>query len=214
MTNNLMTNKLMTNNLMTNKLMTNNLILNLIFYMFILTDGLKINTIHNSIGKWSLLYTSDICFNKELVLDINPSRNLLNELDVKISIIYKKSFYKYKKTISFVTKDINCDITDTENIECNLKFLTSEKYIQSFGIIDFPQITEKYDSSYQNIIIPTSKIYINCNKLYIFFNNHNYIFDRIVNVPKEKENIVSQTFVLSNLLSFFIGKIFENFMHY
>jgi hypothetical protein len=48
---------------------------------------------------------------------------------------------------------------------------------------------------------------------HLIFNNHDYIFDKIVNVPKEKENIVSHTFVLSNLLSFFIGKIFENIIH-
>lgn len=181
--------------------------------MSILVDGLKINSIHNNIGKWSLLYTSNLCLDDDIILDIKPSNVVENELDIKLSIICQNHFINTKKIISFVTKEIDCEITNDKNIKCNLIFVRSEKYIQSLGIIDFPQIIKKYDSSYQNENIMTSDIYMYNNRLHIYFNNHDYIFDRIVNVPKEKENIVSQTFVISNLLSFFIGKIFENIIH-
>jgi len=202
---------------------------NFIFYIILCpTYALKINrinnpiqnSIYNSIGKWSLLYTSNICVNDDLILDIKLSRLVENELDIKLSLICKNHFINTKKIISFVTKELdNTDDTDytdntrNKNIKCNLIFLTSERFIQSFGIIDFPEVIKKYDSSYQSENVLSSDIYIDNNKLYIHFNNHDYIFDRILNIPNEKENIISKTFILSNLLSFFFGKIFENMIN-
>ena len=176
-------------------------------------NGLKINSINNVIGQWSLLYTSNLCFNDELLLDIRPTKILSNDLDIKLIITCKNHFVNTQKILSFIAKDVECDLINTEKINCKIIFLTSEKYIQSLGIIDFPQIIKKYDSSYQYNNILESNIFINYNKLYIYFNNHNYIFDRIINVPRQKENIISLTFILSNLLSLAFGKILENITH-
>jgi hypothetical protein len=188
-----------------------------------LIDCLRINSIDNAIGKWSLLYTSNICFTDDLLLDIKPSTILENlnlnqnqyeyDFDIKLTITCRNHFINTQKILSFITKEVECDLIDSNKINCNLLFLTSEKYIQSLGIIDFPQIIKKYNSSYQYENMLKSNVYINCDKLYIYFNNHNYIFEKIINVSQQKENIISQTFIMSNLLSFAFGKLFDNIMH-
>ena len=196
-----------------------------IFQILTLIDCLRINSIDNAIGKWSLLYTSNICFTDDLLLDIKPSTILENrnkyhnknqieyDFDIKLTITCRNHFINTQKILSFITKEVECDLIDSNKINCNLLFLTSEKYIQSLGIIDFPQIIKKYDSSYQYENILRSNVYINCDKLYIHFNNHNYIFEKIINVSQQKENIISQTFIMSNLLSFIFGKLFDNIAH-
>jgi hypothetical protein len=147
-------------------------------------------------------------------LSINPLYD--KELSVKIK--------RYQKNNIFIqTKIINCNVLDINYNEyninshkiCNLIVLNTEKYIKSIGIFEFPLIAIKYKSGMNPQYNIEWKLNNEINRLYIYFDNNTYIFERNYkdNFLSEEQMITTNTFLLTNLISFFIGKFLEKTLH-
>lgn len=54
------------------------------------------------------------------------------------------------------------------------------------------------------------------NRLYIFLDSYTYVFEKkIIDIKKNNnyDNITTNTFLLTNLISFFLGKLLEKTIH-
>ena len=122
------------------------------------------NFLDPAIGRWKLLYTDSILYNKknDCYLDIFPfsNGNDQNKLSVEINRIEKKNILILRKKITSKTVCFTpstlldtiqplssqttiklCNLQKINNKtknKCSLVILTSEKFIQSIGIFQIP----------------------------------------------------------------------------
>ena len=163
----------------------------LLFYYFCLLllfviDGFLLNNFDSAIGKWSLLYTTNIIFDNinNIELCIKPEYNT-NSVKVKI----KK--YEYNGLITFtkilesnILENNNYDYKYDDNLEikcgeqCCMIILNSEKYLKSIGMFDFPYFAVKYKSIMKPKCLIGWKVDKLLNRLYIYFDNHYYVFEK------------------------------------
>ncbi len=179
-------------------------------------QSLTINKFDSVIGKWKLLYSNNYNFNDNYCeLCIKP--NILND-DLYVKI--KK--YEYSGFITF-TKVIETSVIESnENVinikcgeECSMIILNSEKYLKSIGIFDFPYFAIKYKSIMKPKYIIIWKIDKLLNRLYIYLDNHIYVFERNYydKFSSNQQIITADTFLITNLISFLLGKILESTFH-
>ena len=185
----------------------------------------RTNMFDNAIGKWKLLYNDNMNIkNNNFDIDISPLDNRIDQLSVKIRR------YEFKNIVT-LTKMINCKVYGTsceelKNMEeclilddkdklCSLLILDTEKYIKSVGIFEFPSFSLKYNSAMNPkyfIIWRVDKV---LNRLYIYFDNYTYVFEKIIcdSSSVKVENITTNTFLLTNLISFLLGKLLDKTIH-
>jgi len=195
----------------------------LLFYYFclllFLIDGFLLNNFDSAIGKWSLLYTTNIIFDNinNIELCIKPEYNS-NGVKVKI----KK--YEYNGLITF-TKILESNILENndynDNLEikcgeqCCMIILNSEKYLQSIGMFDFPYFAVKYKSIMKPKCLIGWKVDKLLNRLYIYFDNHYYVFERnnYDIFSRKTHSITADAFLITNIISFVLGKFLESTFH-
>ena len=195
----------------------------LLFYYFFLfifcCNGFVLNNFDSAIGKWSLLYTTNVIFDNmnNIELCIKPEYNS-NNVNVKI----KK--YEYNGLITF-TKILESNIL--ENIECEDKLdikcgeqccmiiLNSEKYLKSIGIFEFPYLAIKYKSIIKPKCLIGWKVDKLLNRLYIYFDNNYYVFEKNYydNYYNKQNSITTDIFLITNVISFVFGKFLESTFH-
>jgi hypothetical protein len=199
----------------------------LIFYK---VYSFNINFFDPAIGNWKLLYCDNQILNLEknkCELSIFPSDNKSHKLAIKIR--------KYEKKLGFIifTKIINsnayyhsCALIDNIKNDlivenpvqsyCSLIILTAEKSISSIGIFDFPYFALKYKSGMMPKYLIKWKIDNSLNRLYIFLDNHSYVFERkLIEIKKNNnyDNITTNAFLLTTIISFLLGKFLEKTIH-
>jgi hypothetical protein len=202
-----------------------NLFTSLILINLYITYSFKINVFDNAIGKWKLLYsTNKYLRNNKFDLVINPCKDNIDEVCVKI----KK--YEYNNIITY-TKIVNCavqnnccdDLADSDkcslSIEdgelCTLLILKTEKYIKSIGVFEFPYFGIDYISGMNPRYLISWKVDNILDRLYIFFDKNTYVFEKNMydKIEDNNERITTNFFLITNLLSFFLGKFLEKFIH-
>jgi len=200
-------------------------------YLNFLTNIYSLSKLEPTIGRWKLLYTDSILYNKknDCYLDIFPIDNNRNKLSIEINRIEKKNIMILRKKITSKTvcitdpkksdikspKIINCNSVINNN-KCSLVILTSEKFIQSIGIFQIPYFGINYKSEMRPEYLITWDFDIQLNRLYIYLDNNKYIFERNLLDTSEITNekvITTNTFIISNIISFVFGKILENIFH-
>ena len=203
--------------------------MNIYLYIFLsfinYTICFKINTFDSAIGKWRLLYSSNkFLNNNKFKLTINPCKKELDEICVTIKRCESNNLVTYTKIINCSIKNNSCeDLNETEkcalSIEdgelCSLIVLKTEKYIKSIGIFDFPYFAIEYISGMNPRYSISWKVDNNIGRLYIYFDNNTYIFEKIYFDKSEENNdrITTNAFLITNLLSFFLGKFLEKTIH-
>jgi len=189
------------------------------------TYSFKTHFFDNAIGNWKLLYSDNILLdnNKDkCCLTIFPINDSINEiLSVKIKRLEKNSIFTQTKLINCNVYNTGCDeitgmcLDELEGKICTLLILNTEKYIKSIGIFEFPFLAVKYKSGLNpqyNLIWNVDNI---TNRLYIYFNDNTYVFERYMkdDYLMNEQMITTNTFLLTNLISFFIGKFLEKTIH-
>ena len=166
---------------------------------------------------------------------INYKKN--NNINLKITQDYKKEnnilFLQIKRyeynNFFILTKNINCNIYDincldyicnTDNINslikdnkiCSLVILNTQKYIKSIGIFELAFKGIEYKSEMKPNYYIQWRVDNILNRLYIEIDNNTYVFEKIFydNNYIINNKITINTFLLSNLISFLLYKIFEN----
>ena len=171
------------------------------------------------IGKWKLLYTDNTLFipnkkNNQCNLDIYPS-DKPNKLYVEINRYENINFMLQKKTVNSNVFCVSCELDEESNRQCSLLILQSQKLIQSIGIFEIPYFAMDYKSGMSPEYFIKWKVDIQQNRLYIYLNNTYYIFEKNyydLDINNEK-TITTNAFLLSNLISFIIGKLLQNIFH-
>jgi hypothetical protein len=191
-----------------------------IFSFYTITSGLNYNKYFEpAIGKWKLLYTDNTLFipnkkNNQCNLDIYPS-DTANKLYVEINRYENRNFILQKKTVNTNVFCKSCELDEESNRQCSLFVLQSQKLIQSIGIFEIPYFTMDYKSGMNPEYFIKWKVDIPQNRLYIYLNNTYYIFEKNyydLDINNEK-TITTNAFLLSNLISFIIGKLLQNIFH-
>jgi hypothetical protein len=176
---------------------------------YTLSNCFKINLFDNAIGKWKLLYSSNkfITNNKKFNICINPCKENIDEVCVKIKRYESNNFITYSKII-------NCALSNdmNNNQVCSLLVLKTEKYIKSIGIFEFPYFAVEYISGMR------PKYFLNWrvdnSRLYIVLDNNTYIFEKMVyDESSDETKITTNAFIITNLLSFLFGKFLEKTFH-
>ena len=193
------------------------------FYYFQLSKSFKINNYDSVIGKWKLLYTTNIIFNNEnyCELCIKPSLNK-NDLYVKIKKYESYGFITFTKVVEssiiensgdVINLDYKIDIKCGE--ECSMIILNSEKYLKSIGIFEFPYFATKYKSEMKPQYLIGWKVDKLLNRLYIYLDKHTYIFERNYydKFSSREQIITADTFIITNLISLLLGKFLESTLH-
>lgn len=198
-----------------------------IFFIFLnylkLTQQFKINNFDSVIGKWKLLYTTNIIFNNEnyCELCIKPSINK-NDLYVKIKKYESNGLITFTKVVESSIIENKCDALDLEykidvkcGEECCMIILNSEKYLKSIGIFEFPYFASKYKSEMKPKYFIGWKVDKLLNRLYIYLDKHTYIFERNYydKFSSREQIITADTFLITNLISFILGKLLESTLH-
>lgn len=203
--------------------------INIIYYIFSIIIikqilSFKLSSYEPVIGNWKLLYSDNIFFenyqndNNNFDLQIFPLRN--DELSVKIKRYETFDLITYTKLVSCKAyqtdcKDlIGCDVDNIDENMCTLLILTAEKNIKSIGIFDFPYLPINYTSTMRPKYFIIYKIDLVLNRLYILFENNIYVFQRDkINKIVQDEKITTNTFFISNFVSFLLGKLLEKTIH-
>jgi len=103
-----------------------------------------------------------------------------------------------------------------KNEFCSLVILTAEKSISSIGIFDFPYFAVKYKSGMSPKYLIKWKVDNLLNRLYLYIDEHTYVFEKDFFKSfknNDYENITTNTFLLTNLISFLLGKLLEKTIH-
>jgi hypothetical protein len=198
------------------------IILSLIPILFNKILSFKLNTYEPAIGKWNLLYSNNNIEqkHKKLCLDIHPLKN--NEISVKIKRYESYNLITYIKIVKCKAYNNNCEeLLDKDNclVElnddedgniCSLIVLTAEKNIKSIGMFEFPYFSINYNSGFNPEYTIVFKVDNNLDRLYIYFDKNIYVFQRKKNEQiLDDDNIISNTFIISNIISFILGKLLE-----
>jgi hypothetical protein len=173
------------------------------------------------IGNWKLLYTDNkhLYNNNNLYVQIYPIKE--NELSVKIKRCESSNFVTYTKIIKCLAYYNDCDdekcmiANDFNDGEvCSLIVLKSEKYIKSIGIFEFPYFTQDYITGLNPKYMIIYKIDTQLNRLYIYFDKNKYVFQRNIDkIYKKEERVTTNVFLITNLISFYLGKLLEKFIN-
>ena len=195
----------------------------LLFYYFCLLlfviDGFLLNNFDSAIGKWSLLYTTNIIFDNinNIELCIKPEYNS-NSVKVKIKKYEYNGFITFTKILESNILENN-DYNDNLEIKCGeqccMIILNSEKYLQSIGMFDFPYFGIKYKSIMKPKCLIGWKVDKLLNRLYIYFDNHYYVFKRnnYDIFSRKTHSITADAFLITNIISFVLGKFLESTFH-
>lgn len=163
------------------------ILLNLLLRFFLLY-GFKINSFEPIIGNWRLLYTNGkYSKDNRLSLKIIPFNNELNNVNVDIKHCENNNILTFTKIINCNLKDHDCNaVNDIDNCNfqinggerCCLIIKKTEKYIKSIGVFEFPYFSIKYNSSMNKKYTVIWKINHLLGRLYIYFDNDTYIFEK------------------------------------
>lgn len=201
----------------------------LILYTISLINSFKLSIFEHSIGKWDLLYSTNkhIKFDK-CCLEIFPLLDDIDQLSVQIKRYEKNKLINYIKIINCNVYNSKYDLILTmDNIynkddiynkdACSLVVLQTEKIIKSIGIFEFPYFAIKYISELNSKYIINWKIDLHLNRLYIYFDGNTFVFEKNHNNLNNKinsdESITTNTFIITNILSFLLGKLLEKTIH-
>jgi len=193
------------------------------FYYFQLSKSFKINNYDSIIGKWKLLYTTNIIFNNEnyCELCIKPILNK-NDLYVKIKKYESYGLITFTKVVESSIIENRGDVIDLDykidikcGEECSMIILNSEKYLKSIGIFEFPYFATKYKSEMKPQYLIGWKVDKLLNRLYIYLDKHTYIFERNYydKFSSREQIITADTFIITNLISLLLGKFLESTLH-
>ena len=199
----------------------------LFFFIFLnyfqLNVSFKINNFDSVIGKWKLLYTTNIIFNNENYCELCVKPSLTkNDLYVKIKKYESNGFITFTKVVESSIIENNCDALDLDykmdikcGEECCMIILNSEKYLKSVGIFEFPYFATKYKSEMKPHYLIGWKVDKLLNRLYIYLDKHTYIFERNYydKFSSREQIITADTFLITNLISFVLGKLLESTLH-
>lgn len=199
----------------------------LFFFIFLnyfqLNVSFKINNFDSVIGKWKLLYTTNIIFNNENYCELCVKPSLTkNDLYVKIKKYESNGFITFTKVVESSIIENNCDAIDLDykmdikcGEECCMIILNSEKYLKSVGIFEFPYFATKYKSEMKPHYLIGWKVDKLLNRLYIYLDKHTYIFERNYydKFSSREQIITADTFLITNLISFVLGKLLESTLH-
>jgi hypothetical protein len=181
-----------------------------IFSLLTVNNALNYNKYFEpSIGKWKLLYTDNTLFipnkkNNQCNLDIYPS-DAPNKLYVEINRYENRNFILQKKTINSNVFCVSCELDEESNRQCSLFILQSKKLIQSIGIFEIPYLEMNYKSGMSPEYFIKWKVDLMQNDTYYIFEKNYYDLD----INNEK-TITTNAFLVSNLVSFIIGKLLQN----
>jgi hypothetical protein len=188
----------------------------------------------SSIGNWKLLYTSNNnLINNNLInnnyfninnieLEIFPIKD--NEISVTIKRCESNNFIRYTKIIKCKAYYNDCEKNDMCNVDieylnngeiCSLIILKSEKFIKSIGIFEFPYFYRNYITELNPKYYIIYKVDTKLNRLYIYFDKNKYVFERNLKnkLYIKEERITTNIFLITNLISFYLGKILEKIIH-
>lgn len=176
----------------------------------------KLNKFDSAIGKWKLLYTSNNIFNDNYCELIIRPNIVNNDLYVKIKKYEYNGLITFSKVIDTTVIENNeksMELTCGE--ECSMIILNSEKYLKSIGSFHFPYFAIKYKSIMKPKYIILWKVDKLLNRLYIYIDNYTYIFEKNYydKFSSNEQIITADTFLITNLISFLLGKILESTFH-
>jgi len=178
--------------------------------------------------KHFVLYDNYNEYNK-IELNIYPDYDSINDTIPKLLLKIKK--YEKQNMVTY-SKIINCNLFmnsykdfeksqeienmqkiqyTQENKQCSLLVLESEKMIKSFGIFEFPHITFLYKSAMNPTYVIKWKIDTLINRLYVYFDKNTYVFEREFydEMIMNKQSITTNTFIITNVISFIMCKLLE-----
>lgn len=200
---------------------------NYVFFLFQIKHifSFRTNIFDNAIGKWKLLYNDNKNIkNNNFNINISPLDNRIDQLSVKIRRHEFKNIVTLTKIINCKVYNTSCDeiknmeeclILDSKDKLCSLVILDAERYIKSVGIFEFPLFSLKYNSAMNPKYFIIWRVDKLLNRLYIYFDNYTYVFEKVVcdSSSVKVENITTNTFLLTNLVSFLLGKLLEKTIH-
>ena len=156
---------------------------------------------------------------------IQESNKMIKKEDDILFLQIKR--YEYNNLFT-LTKNINCNIYDincldyicnTDNINslvkdnkiCSLVILNTQKSIKSIGIFELAFKGIEYKSEMKPNYFVQWRVDNLLNRLYIEIDKNTYVFEKIFydNNYIISNKITINTFLLSNLISFLLYKIFE-----
>jgi len=186
----------------------------------------KINVFDNAIGKWQLLYSSNkFLKDDKFNLVIDPCKNNIDEVCVKIKRYEYNNIITYSKIVNCaiqndscnnLIKSEKCSLSIEDGELCTLLILKTEKYIKSVGIFEFPYFAINYISGMNPRYLISWKVDNILGRLYIYFDNNTYIFEKNIydKLDNSNDRITTNTFLATNLLSFLLGKFLEKTIHF
>jgi hypothetical protein len=185
----------------------------------------KINVFDNAIGKWQLLYSSNkFLKDSKFNLIIDPCKKNIDEVCVKIKRYESNNIITYSKIVNCaiennscnnLTHPDKCSLSIEDGELCTLLILKTEKYIKSIGIFEFPYFAVDYISGMNPKYLISWKVDNILGRLYIYFDNNTYIFEKNIydKLDNSNERITTNFFLITNLLSFLLGKFLEKTIH-
>lgn len=188
-------------------------------------DSFKINLFDNAIGKWQLLYSSNkFLKDDKFNLVIDPCKNNIDEVCVKIKRYEYNNIITYSKIVNCAIQNDSCNnLLNSEKFSlsiedgelCTLLILKTEKYIKSVGIFEFPYFAVDYISGMNPRYLISWKVDNILGRLYIYFDNNTYIFEKNIydKLDNSNDRVTTNTFLVTNLLSFLLGKFLEKTIH-
>lgn len=179
--------------------------------------SVKINIFEPTIGKWKLLYASNNnMMNNNFDLNIVPTSNKINELLVNIKRYETYGFISFVKVINCRVINNNKKYTFLKNNNvCSLFILKTKKIVKSIGIFEFPYFAVNYVSGMNPKYMIKWKINNDLGRLYVVIDEDTYVFEKKYydKLDERDENVTTNIFLITNTLSFLLGKFLENFIH-
>ena len=194
----------------------------IILSLFYITNSFNLLPYEPCIGNWKLLYTDNEYLKKNNNLDIEIYPIKENELSVKIKRCESFNFIIYKKIIKCLAYYNDCSDVEKCMIEndfndgeiCSLIVLKSEKNIKSIGIFEFPYFSQDYNTGLNPKYMIIYKMDLQLNRLYIYFDKNKYVFQRNNDkIYRKEERVTTNVFLITNLISFYLGKLLEKFIN-
>jgi hypothetical protein len=110
---------------------------------------------------------------------------------------------------------LKCSLSIEDGELCTLLILKTEKYIKSVGVFEFPYFGIDYISGMNPRYLISWKVDNILDRLYIFFDKNTYVFEKNIydKIEDNNERITTNFFLITNLLSFLLGKFLEKFIH-
>jgi hypothetical protein len=120
-----------------------------------------------------------------------------------------------------INKDLGKDDSNNFTLDdgeyCSLVILTARKSISSIGIFEFPYFASNYKSEMRTKYLISWRVDNLLNRLYIYLDKKTYIFERSYCSSKKnngEDSITTNAFLLTNIISFLLGKLLEKTVHF